>query len=555
MSNLSASVILLLAGLGAVHAQLGRSIDVWTYGGDAQRTGWVKTDGRFTKDEVKNLQVLYKLKLEEQPKGTRSLTPPTGIGILISYRGFKELAFVGGSSDNFYAINSDLGKLFFHRPLTYSSEIPKVSETSGPCGNAVTVMGMLKPTAQPNFGGGRGAAGRGGPPPVPRQPDPDSLAARGGRGGFGGSRPIWVLSSDGRLHWLSTANGDDSGAPVKFLPPNARPSSLNMADNIIYTTTNQGCNGVPNAVWSIDLNGPEGVVKSWESKGGGFWGLGGVALGTDDTVYAQTGEGSSDPASNKFSNTVVALNPKDLTLKRYFTSPHLPAARAKNVGMNSTTPLVFPYKGRELIVSPAKDGRLYLLDAQDLGGSDHATYISRSSPVGADAGLADRGIWGGLSTWEETDGTRWILAPVWGPLSSDLRPAVTNGAAANGSIVAFKVEEQAGKPALTPAWVSRDMSSPEPPAIANGVVFALSAGEYTRQVKESWGGYTADERPKPGTHATLYALDAITGKELYSSKNSITSAAALTGITFANGKLFFGTTDSTFYAFGIYMEH
>jgi len=535
-----------LGGAWVANAQLGRAIDVWTYGGDAQRTGFVKTDGRFTKDDVKNFQMVWKVKLEDQPKGLRSLTPPAMIGILISYRGFKELAFIGGSSDNFYAINSDVGKLFFHRPLTYSSEIPKIGEASGPCGGAVTVMAMLKPNA--TSGGGRGR-GPGGPPPPP----PASLAARGGAGGFGGSRPVWALSSDGRLHWLNTANGDDSGTPVKFLPPNARASSLNMADNVIYTTTNQGCGGVPNAVWAIDLNGSEGVVKSFASNGGGFWGIGGVALGADGTVYAQTGDGPLDPASHKWSHTLLALNAKDLTLKQYFTPPNPASAAGKNVGMNSTTPLVFTYKGRETIVASG-NGRLYLLDGQAVGGSDHHTFLSRTAPV-ADTGSTDHGIWGGLSTWEDADGTRWVLAPVWGPVSADLRPAASNGGAPNGAIVAFKVEEQDGKPVLTPAWVSRDMSSPEPPAIANGVVFAVSAGEYTRQVKESWGGYTADERPKTAAHATLYALDAVTGKELFSSKNSITAPAALTGLTFANGRVFFGATDSTFYAFGLYMEH
>src|SRR5712691_4429057 len=109
MRKYSALSVIGLAGAWAANAQLGRSIDVWTYGGDAQRTGWVKTDGRFTKDDVKNFTVVWKLKLDEQPKGPRSLTPPTMIGILISYRGFKELAFAGGSFDNFYAINSDVG--------------------------------------------------------------------------------------------------------------------------------------------------------------------------------------------------------------------------------------------------------------------------------------------------------------------------------------------------------------------------------------------------------------------------------------------------------------
>ena len=104
------------------------------------------------------------------------------------------------------------------------------------------------------------------------------------------------------------------------------------------------------------------------------------------------------------------------------------------------------------------------------------------------------------------------------------------------SIAAFKVEEQSGKPVLTQAWVSRDIGSPQPPVIAGGVVFALASG-------------------KAGTHATLYALDAATGRELYSSRNLVTAPAALTGMTVANGRVYFGTTDGTFYTFGMYMEH
>ena len=88
------------------------------------------------------------------------------------------------------------------------------------------------------------------------------------------------------------------------------------------------------------------------------------------------------------------------------------------------------------------------------------------------------------------------------------------------------------------------MNFPQPPVIANGVVFALSSGEFNRQMN-----------PKNGTHATLYALDAATGKELYSSRNLVTSPAALAGMTVANGRVYFGTTDGTFYTFGMYMEH
>jgi outer membrane protein assembly factor BamB len=113
-----------------------------------------------------------------------------------------------------------------------------------------------------------------------------------------------------------------------------------------------------------------------------------------------------------------------------------------------------------------------------------------------------------------------------------LKSLATNGAAPNGSLIAFKLEERDGKPVLTPAWVSRDLSSPVPPAITSGIVFALSTGN----------------------HATLYALDATTGKELYSTGNQVKTPANLTGMTVANGRVYFTTTDSTLYAFGIFLE-
>jgi outer membrane protein assembly factor BamB len=155
--------------------------------------------------------------------------------------------------------------------------------------------------------------------------------------------------------------------------------------------------------------------------------------------------------------------------------------------------------------------------------------LFQTAPIAA----PDHGVWGGLSSWEEEDGTRWVLAPVWGPLSSELAKLAANGDAPNGSIVAFKVEEKDGQPVLTPTWVSRDMSSPEPPVITGGVVFALAAGS---------------------AHATLYALDATTGKEMYSTGNQVAAPGNLTGVTVANGRVFFATNDDTLYAFGIYLE-
>ena len=59
------------------------------------------------------------------------------------------------------------------------------------------------------------------------------------------------------------------------------------------------------------------------------------------------------------------------------------------------------------------------------------------------------------------------------------------------------------------------------------------------------------ERIKDSTHAVFYALDAQTGKELYSSGNQIKSFVHFGGLSVANGRVYLGTYDSTLYCFGL----
>ncbi len=122
----------------------------------------------------------------------------------------------------------------------------------------------------------------------------------------------------------------------------------------------------------------------------------------------------------------------------------------------------------------------------------------------------------------------------------------------NGAVVAFKVEENDGKNQLVPAWMSRDMDRAEPPVIANGVIYAYGNGENTRTgLRRSRARRTSPLRIKDSTHAVLYALDAETGKELYSSGDQIKSFAHFAGLSIANGRVYLGTFDSVLYCFGL----
>jgi outer membrane protein assembly factor BamB len=463
-------VVCLCAALALAQSRGGN----WpTSGGDAQRSGWEGADARISKDTVKDLQLLFRIKLESQAKGSRPLLPPVIMGRLISYRGFRELAFVGSNADIVYAIDADLGTIFWQKHLEYSTREPQVTASTPDCPGGMTAtptMAILGAAGTPPRGGA--------PAPVA------SFIA--------GTASVYAISSDGRLHRLNVSTGDDIVQPVQVLPANSRTSNLMMVNNTIYTVTSPACNLTKNAVWAIDLTVDPPRTSSFALNASEVAGPAGPVIGNDGTVYVQT------------SVRLLALNAGDLTLRKAFNPEN-------KFSYDPMPPLVFQFKGREMIASALKNGRLSLLD------SNAGTSTILDTPLT---------ITGGLSTWQDADGTRWLLVPALG----------RNGTSPNGSIAAFKVEEQAGKTVLTPAWVSRDMTSPLPPVIASGVVFALSAG-------------------KGGTRATLYALDAATGKELYSSRNLIAGPASLAGMSISNGRVYFSTLDGTMYAFGMFMEH
>src|SRR5262245_8488328 len=87
--------------LATVYAQGGRGGAEWTTGGaDAQRTAWVKTDPRISPGtmvkpgEFGSFKLLWKVKLEYDPKALTQLTAPVVLDRLIGFRGFKSIAFV-----------------------------------------------------------------------------------------------------------------------------------------------------------------------------------------------------------------------------------------------------------------------------------------------------------------------------------------------------------------------------------------------------------------------------------------------------------------------------
>jgi outer membrane protein assembly factor BamB len=480
-----------------------------TNSGDPQRTNWQRNERAISKDSVKDLKLMWKVQLDNEPRSLHSILEPLVVPVI-----WRSLVIVPASSDTIYALDADLGKLAWKRHFEYTADKPQADATFL-CPGGIT--------ATPVY----------------------SVAATGGAGR---GRYIFAISGDGRLHEINAITGDEISTPAPFVPANSKPYGLNLVGTTLYTATGQKCGGYPNSVYAMDLSKPDKPVRSFATGGGGIWGLGGAAVGNDGTVYVETGDGPFDPAQQQYSDSFLALDGKSLSLKDYYAPMAAPWITKRDLDLN-VTPVVFPWKGRDLIAGSGKEGRIYILDSKSLGGPDHRAAAVRSAQVTNSGAIFEgQGIWGGLATWTDAQGERWIAAPVWGELEDNFSYAFRNGEAKHGSIVAFKVvEEKDGKPGLKAMWASRDMVSPAPPVIANGVVMALATGEYTVQ----FGG----DRVKNSTHAILYALDADTGKELYSSGGIVGSFTHFSGLAVADGAVYFGTYDNMFYAFGFPMEH
>ena len=239
----------------AVAVRLG-AVDWITHNGDHLRSGWQKDETTISKETVKNLRLLWKVTLDNQSKSVYSIIgSPLVVQRLITDRGFKELVYVAGSSDNLYAVDADLGKLFWKRHFDYTAEIPQNQNSTFLCPGGLTA----------------------GPAMSPR---------RGGAGGGIASRTMYLATSDGMLHQINAANGEDAVPPLPFMPPNGKPYSLAYLNDVIYTITGQGCGGNLNSVYSIDLGDPAKTVRFWRSGGGGLWGTAGAAIGEDGTIFA-----------------------------------------------------------------------------------------------------------------------------------------------------------------------------------------------------------------------------------------------------------------------------
>jgi outer membrane protein assembly factor BamB len=519
-----------------------------TWGYDQERTGWNRGETVLSKDNVSGLKLKWSTQLSTQPKevALSTLTAPLVVEGVNTPQGRKTLVFVVGSDDTVFAIDADSGKVLWQK--TFPNKLTPRQAATWLCSNTQNAT-----------------------PVIDRQ-----------------KAVIYLNTSDGKLRGLGLSDGEDRITPTDFVTPFARNWSLNLIDDVIYSPSARGCGGVMAHFSAIDISDPaHPQVSRFYTSGGrpaGAWGRGGMVKGPKG-IYAQTADGLFDPSSGIYGETVLALASKELRVVDSFTPSNWPYLNDKDLDLGSASPVVFPFQKWTLLGSIAKEGVLYLLDANELGGKapEHSKPLYQSPRLGNDEEmLGGGGVWGAMATYADPQGQRFLYVPMWGPPSKNAPQfKYTYGAAPNGSVMALQVSVEGEKPSLIPAWISRDMHVPDPPVVANGVVYAIQTGENTVQNPNRPGGdvtgggrgsapqaggqqggqgaapsaaamlQAAKFRATPVSNLVLYAFDAQTGKQLYSSEKIVTSWVHYSEPVVAVGKVFVVSWDAHVYAFGL----
>jgi outer membrane protein assembly factor BamB len=535
--------------------------DDWpTYGYDPERTGWNRGETTLSTSNVSKLKVQWSTQLSTPPTpvALSTLSPPVVVAGVSTAQGTKNLLLLLGADDTLFALDTDTGKVLWQKTFPNPS----------------------KPQRAPNWLCPKTANAA---PVIDKQ-----------------NGVVYFLTSDGKLRGASLSDGAERLTPLEMVPPFTRDWALNLFDNVVYTTSGRGCGEVtdlnspiiaaetqtpgapavaprrpivgppidPGMVTAVDLRDPAHplVTRFYTSDGrpSGPWERGGVTRGPNNTLLLETADGLYDPAAGQYGISILMLAPKAARLMDMFTPKNWRYMNSKDLDW-SASPIVFPFAGKTLVAVAGKEGVIDLLDASDLGGGppeNHSTPLSQGIQLGNDDAKGtdpSQGIWGGLTTYETADGKRFIYTPMWGPQSKKV-PAFkfTNGPIPNGSIMAIELVANGDKITEVPTWTSPDMIMPDPPVVANGVVYATQTGgqalqntplpDGSRRVPETTG---AVYRATPVGNLILYAFDAQTGKQLYSSGKLFTDWVHFGEPVVALGKVFLVTHDAHVFALGV----
>lgn len=283
-------------------------------------------------------------------------------------------------------------------------------------------------------------------------------------------------------------------------------------------------------------------LTSTKAVGGGAWGPGGAAAAADGTLYVSTGnamaaDGSGNDLPGSYWSGLGGKHPGDvgdyfeglarvqftggssLAVSDWYQPSWARALNDADQDFGGSSPLALPtIGGRQLVITTAKDGNVYLLDGT-LGGWGGELWSSVTNPGDPSSGA--------LFAAE----SKCSPAHYQDPVSGDHLVYVVGSG--NPGLVSFRVDLSGATPRLVQVW-NAGMSFSDGP----GSPFVMA--DPATQKALVWVVDGVD-----GTPAVLRAFDAVSGNPVFSSDavpgNDVGQCPHFAPITVAGKSVFVGT--------------
>jgi uncharacterized protein (TIGR03437 family) len=338
--------------------------NVLTYHNDNARTGQYLNEVLLTPANVK--AGLFGKRFFLLADGAVYAQPLYMSRVNVAGKGFHNVVFVATAHDSVYAFDADTGSGIVRQPLWHVSFIdPAHGVTTVPAADVgCVVIPELGISGTPVIDASSGTIYL-----IAETKEP------GGRYVF-------------RLHALDVTSGAERpGSPVEIQPPGFVPlahkqrGALLLSNGLIYSSWSGHCDLGFYHGWVMGHDAATlklaGVFNdSPNGNGGSFWNGGaGPAADAAGNIYVVSANGDFNADSNgsNYSQSVLKLSPQ-LGIIDFFAPFNTAGLTLLDLDLGSSGALLLPDQSgnpvhRQLLFTSGKEGRLYLLDRQNLGGA------------------------------------------------------------------------------------------------------------------------------------------------------------------------------------------
>ena len=516
---------------------LSAQVSVLTSHNDNARTGLNPNETILTRTNVNmyGFGRLFSQQVDEQVYAQPLYVP----NVSITNKGVHNVVFVATQNDSVYAFDADSNQGSNSAPLWHTSFLnpaagktaPTAADAAYPSGDCLTFVGHVGIVGTPVIDSASGTlyvvARTKEPLPPYNQTFVQVQRLHALDISTGHERP----NSPVEIQAVVQGTGDGtSGGTVAFDPTReVQRSALLLANGIVYIAWASYCDINPYHGWILAYDAQTlqqaGVFNTTPNGSeGGIWMSGaGVAAAPDGSLYCITGNGTFDTGVNPqdFGDSFLKLNPSpSLSLADYFAPTNQANLAAADLDLGSGGAVVLPdsvgtVAHPHLLVGAGKEGKIYLLDRDNLGHfSSTQDQVLQEVALGSTSGEIEFGMPAYFNN-------RLYFQPVGLPLEAF---AISNGLLSTAP-VSQSQDREVGFRGATPS-VSANGTS-------NGIVWEVLAT--TVYGVSSLHAYNADEL----------------SQKLYDSLASL-QAGAPDRITFekfvvptiANGKVYVGTSNS-----------